>query len=58
MKYEIRLASNNDYYFVLKARNGEITATSEMYKSKQACKDGISSVKKSWFAKVIDYAKH
>lgn len=32
------------YYFVLKAANGEIIATSEMYNSKQAAQHGISSV--------------
>ncbi|ENO2184290.1 TPA: YegP family protein [Vibrio parahaemolyticus] len=32
------------YYFVLKAGNGKVIATSEMYSSKQAAQDGISSV--------------
>ena len=35
------------YHFVLKAGNGEIIATSETYKSKDACKNGIESVKKN-----------
>lgn len=35
------------FYFVLKAGNGEIIATSETYKSKDACKNGIESVKKN-----------
>lgn len=34
-----------EYYFVLKADNGEIIATSEMYSSKQAAEAGIRSVK-------------
>ncbi len=35
------------FHFVLKAGNGEIIATSETYKSKDACKNGIESVKKN-----------
>ena len=55
MKFEIRKASNGQYYFVLKARNGEIIATSETYKTKEACKKGIRSVKKTGvLTKVID----
>lgn len=42
------------FYFNLKANNGEIIATSEMYETKQACKKGIAAVKKCFFAKVID----
>ena len=34
-------------HFVLKAANGEIIATSQTYKSKDACKKGIESVKKN-----------
>ena len=33
------------YYFVLKASNGETIATSEMYNSKQAAQQGINSVR-------------
>lgn len=35
------------YYFVLRAANGEIIATSEMYSSKQAAQNGIASVQKN-----------
>ncbi|WP_034946125.1 YegP family protein [Erwinia oleae] len=38
-------AQNQKYYFVLKASNGEVIATSEMYASKQGALNGISSVK-------------
>lgn len=34
----------SEFYFVLKASNGEVIATSEMYSSKQAAKNGIASV--------------
>ena len=34
-------------HFVLKASNGEIIATSQVYKSMDSCKKGIESVKKN-----------
>lgn len=37
--------TNKGYRFNLKASNGEIIATSEVYASKRACLDGIESVK-------------
>ncbi len=37
--------SNNKYYFNLHAANTQIIATSEMYESKDGCKNGIQSVK-------------
>lgn len=54
MKFEINKSINNKFYFILKARNGEKLLTSEMYDTKQACRKGISVVKRSWFASVID----
>lgn len=33
--------------FVLKADNGEVIATSQVYKSKDSCKKGIESVKRN-----------
>lgn len=35
------------YYFVLKATNGEVVSTSEMYDSKQGAKNGIDAVKRA-----------
>ena len=55
MKFEILKAKNKQFYFVLKARNGEIVATSETYKSKQSCIDTIKLI--TWgtlFSKTID----
>lgn len=46
-KFEIKLASHNQYYFVLKAPNGEVILTSEFYKNKQGVLNGIESVKKN-----------
>jgi hypothetical protein len=44
-KFVIRKSSNSQYYFNLKADNGEIILTSEMYIAKSSCENGISSVK-------------
>lgn len=41
-----RLRSKNEkYYFNLKANNGEIIGTSEMYETAAGCENGIESVK-------------
>lgn len=42
-KFVIR-ETNGKYSFRLKADNGEVIATSQMYKSLQTCKAGIASV--------------
>jgi uncharacterized protein YegP (UPF0339 family) len=43
--YERKTASSNQYYFNLKAGNGEPIGKSEMYESKQGRDNGIESVK-------------
>lgn len=43
-KFTIR-EKNGKYSFRLKAGNGEIIATSQMYKSLKTCREGIQSVK-------------
>jgi len=45
-KFEIRCSQYGTFYFVLKARNGQEIARSEMYESKSACENGIACVKK------------
>jgi hypothetical protein len=45
-RFEIKKSSNNQFYFVLIAPNNEPIATSEMYKEKDGCKNGIAAVKK------------
>ena len=42
--YEHRTSKNGDPYFVLKALNGEIIGTSEMYSTAAAVETGIASV--------------
>jgi uncharacterized protein YegP (UPF0339 family) len=43
--YERKTSSKNEPYFVLKAPNGQIIGTSEMYSSAAAMEKGIASVK-------------
>ena len=45
-RFEIKKSTNDQFYFVLVAPNNEPIATSEMYTTKDACKNGIESVKK------------
>lgn len=44
-RYDREVSSNNQYYFNLKAGNGEIIGTSEMYTTTSARDNGIESVK-------------
>lgn len=46
-KFELYTDKSGEYRFRLKARNGEVIAVSEGYKSKAACENGIASVKKN-----------
>ena len=46
-KFEMYQDKAGEYRFRLKARNGEIIATSEGYKAKESCENGIASVRKN-----------
>jgi uncharacterized protein len=46
-KYELKLSKNGKYHFNLKAGNGQVILSSEMYESKPAALNGIESVKKN-----------
>ena len=46
-KFEAKVASNGKFFFNLKATNGQIIGSSEMYESKSSCDNGIASVKKN-----------
>ena len=46
-KYDRKTSTNSKYYFTLKASNGQIIGTSEMYESVAARDNGIESVKKN-----------
>lgn len=43
-KFDKRTSTNNKYYFNLKAANGQIIGTSEMYESTAGRDNGIKSV--------------
>ena len=45
--FEIKKAKNGEFYFNLRARNGEIILTSERYKGKSGATNGIASVMKN-----------
>lgn len=42
--YELKLAKNGQFYFVLKAGNDQVILNSEMYTTKAAAQSGIASV--------------
>jgi uncharacterized protein YegP (UPF0339 family) len=45
-KYDLKKSPSGKHMFNLKAANGQIILTSELYESKKAAENGISSVKK------------
>lgn len=45
MRFVIYKSKDNQYYFVIKAGNGEIVATSETYTYKSSAKKTIESIK-------------
>jgi uncharacterized protein YegP (UPF0339 family) len=46
-EYELKTAKNGKIHFNLKAGNGQIILSSEMYESKSAAMNGIESCKKN-----------
>jgi len=46
-KFELNTASNGKFFFNLKASNGQIILSSEMYDTKSGAEGGIASVKKN-----------
>lgn len=46
-KFEVYMDKAEEYRFRLKARNGEIIAVGQGYKSKAGCMNGIESIKKN-----------
>lgn len=53
-KFVVSKTKNDGYKFNLKAANGEIIATSEVYSGLDACKNGVESVKKAALSPVED----
>ncbi len=52
-KFELYQDKAGEYRFRLKARNGEIIATSEGYKTKPSCENGIESVRKNAEGEIV-----
>lgn len=52
--YDKKTAANGKFHFNLKATNGQVIGSSEMYSSESACDNGIESVKKNAPAASID----
>jgi uncharacterized protein len=46
-KFEVYPAKNGEYYFRLKAGNGQVILTSEGYKQKASALNGVESVQKN-----------
>jgi hypothetical protein len=46
-KFEITSRKNGEYQFNLKASNGQVILTSQGYKTKASCLNGVESVKKN-----------
>ncbi len=46
-KFEVKTGKDNQFYFNLTAKNGQVILSSEGYKAKQGCENGIESVKKN-----------
>ena len=46
-KFEITTRKNGEYQFNLEATNGQVILTSQGYKSKATCLNGVESVKKN-----------
>ena len=45
-KFVVKVSKDGQFYFNLKAANGEVIGTSEMYKAKDSCLNGINAVKR------------
>jgi len=46
-RFEAKVAKNGKYHFNLKATNGQVIGSSEIYESQASCENGIASVKKN-----------
>ena len=46
-KFELKSAKDGEFFFHLKAGNGQVILASEMYKEKTSAENGIASVKKN-----------
>lgn len=57
-RFESKVEKNGKFHFNLKATNGQVIGSSEMYESESTCVNGIASVKKNVIgAKIEDQSK-
>ena len=57
-KFEIRNSKDGQFYYVLKAGNGEVLATSETVETKQSVLKSIRSVRwNALWASIVDKTK-
>lgn len=55
MKFTISKSKNGEYYFTLRARNGQVIAQSETYHNRKDCIKTIKSIRcKAFFATIKD----
>lgn len=54
IRFDKKVSTNKKFYFNLKARNGQIIGTSEMYESEAARDNGIASVAKNVIDAITD----
>jgi uncharacterized protein len=53
-KFELKKSQSGQYHFNLKASNGQVIASSEMYKSKASALNGIESIRTNAKGAVLD----
>ena len=53
-KFEVYKDNAGKFRWRLRASNGEEIASGQRYESKEACIDGVKSVKKNAKAKIVD----
>ncbi len=54
-KFVLKENVNGDWYFVLKASNGRVIATSETYETRRSAENGIRSIRfTAPFAKLVE----
>jgi uncharacterized protein YegP (UPF0339 family) len=46
-RFEQKTAANGKFFFNLKASNGQIVGSSQMYADERGCKNGIDSIKRN-----------
>ena len=46
-KFELKTSSNNQYRFTLKASNGQVILTSELYTERRGALNGVEAVKRN-----------